>query len=107
MASQSDSPREKGPHQPRSLNFPSRQFGKTKVVSHSFQSKWFDKYKWLHYDEAQDAAYCYTCRTAEEQGELKNKYKDSAFISRGYTNWKDGTVSFTKHESSDCHKEAV
>lgn len=72
MASQSDSPREKGPHQPRSLNFPSRQFGKTKVVSRSFQSKWFDKYKWLHYDEAQDAAYCYTCRTAEEQGKLKN-----------------------------------
>ena len=29
------------------------------------------------------------------------------FISREFTNWKDGTVSFTKHESSDCHKEAV
>ena len=76
-------------------------------MSRSFQSNWFNKYKWLHHDEAQDAAYCYTCRTAEEQGKLKNKYKDSAFISRGYTNWKDGIVSFTKHESSDCHKEAV
>ena len=61
MAS-SDSPAsEEGPHQPRSLSFPSRQFGKTKIVSRSFQSKWFDQYQWLHYDEAQDAAYCYTC----------------------------------------------
>ena len=96
-----------GPHQPRSGSFPSRAFGKTKVVNRSFQSKWFDKYKWLHYDEAQDAAYCYTCKTAEEQNKLRTKYKDLAFISRGFTNWKDGPVGFTKHEGSDCHKEAV
>ena len=55
------------PHQPRSFNFPTRSFGKTKVVSRLFQSKWFDKYKWLHYDEAKDTAYCYTCRMADEQ----------------------------------------
>ena len=73
----------------------------------SFQSKWFDEYRWLHYNEAQDAAYCYTCKTANEQNKLKTKYKDSLFISRGFINWKDGTVSFTKHKSSDCHKEAV
>lgn len=96
-----------GPHQPRSFTFPSRSFGKKTVVSRSFQSKWFDKYKWLHYDEAMDAAYCYTCRKADEQNKLKSKYKDSAFISRGFTNWKDGTVGFAKHEGSDCHKEAI
>ena len=76
---------DQGPHQPRTFTFPSRSFGKTKIVSRSFQSKWFDKYKWLHYDEAQDAAYCYTCRTADEQNKLKSKYKESAFISRGFT----------------------
>ena len=93
----SDTPSEEGPHQPWSLNFPSRQFGKSKVVSRSFQSKWFDKYKWLHYDEAQDAAYCYTCRTANGQNKLKSKYKDSAFITRGFTNWKDGTSIYSVH----------
>ena len=40
-----------GPHQPRTYNFPSRPFGKTKVVHRSFQGKWFDKYTWLHYDD--------------------------------------------------------
>ena len=28
-------------------------------------------------------------------------------LSRGFNNWKDGTVGFTKRESSECHKEAV
>ena len=106
MASSSTNSESK-PHQPRSFNFPSKPFGKTKVVHRSFQSKWFDKYTWLHYDETVDAAYCHTCRKADEQGKLKTKYKDLAFISSGFTNWKDGTVGFTKHESSCCHKEAV
>ena len=92
---------------PHHFSFPSRVFGKSKAVRRSFQSKWFDKYTWLHYEESQDAAYCHTCRSADRQGKLRTKYKDSAFISRGFTNWKDGTVSFTKHESSVCHKEAV
>ena len=96
-----------GPHQPQTYNFPSRPFRKTKVVHHSFQGKWFDKYTWLHYDEGKDSAYCFTCKTADEQNKLRTKYKDSAFISRGFNNWKDGTVGFNKHEGSDCHKEAV
>ena len=69
-----------GPHQTRSGSFPSNAFGKTKVVNYSFQNKWFDKYKWLHYDEVQDAAYCYPCKTAEEQNKLRTKYKDLASI---------------------------
>ena len=73
----------------------------------SFQSKWFDKYTWLHYDEGKDSAYCFTCKTADEQNKLRTKYKDIAFISRGFNNWKDETVGFIKHEGSDCHKEAA
>ena len=30
-----------------------------------------------------------------------------AFIARGFTNWKDATVKFALHQSSNCHKEAV
>lgn len=30
-----------------------------------------------------------------------------AFISKGFTNWKDATVAFNKHLKSECHKEAV
>ena len=32
---------------------------------------------------------------------------DVAFISKGFTNWKDATVKFAIHEASKCHKEAV
>ena len=56
---------------PRTYNFPSRPFGKTKVVHRSFQGKWFDdKYTWLHYDDGTDSAYCFTCKTAHEQNKL-------------------------------------
>lgn len=53
------------------------------------------------------ATYCFTCQMADEQSKLKSKYKDLAFILRRFTDWKDGTVSFVKHEGSDCHKEVM
>jgi len=28
-------------------------------------------------------------------------------VTRGFSNWKDGTLSFKKHEKSSCHREAV
>ena len=61
-----------GPHQPQTYNFPSRPFQKMEVVQHhSIQSKWFNKYMWLHYDEGKDSAYCFTCKTADEQNKLR------------------------------------
>ena len=32
---------------------------------------------------------------------------DGAFISTGFSNWKDAIISFRKHECSNCHKEAL
>lgn len=32
---------------------------------------------------------------------------DAAFVSKGFSNSKDATISFRKHDSSGCHKEAV
>ncbi len=58
------------PHQPRSFNFPKREFGKKTVVKRSFNPSWFERYKWLHYDEAQDAAFCHVCRCAADQRRL-------------------------------------
>ena len=28
-------------------------------------------------------------------------------MSKGFSNWKDGTVGFKNHEASACHKEAM
>ena len=38
---------------------------------------------------------------------MASKCGDEAFTSRGFSNWKDAKVSFTKHEQTKCHKEAV
>ena len=95
------------PHQPRKFSFPMRSFGKTSVVKRSFQAAWFDKFPWIHYDEAMDAALCHLCARAENGGKLMANCKDVAFVSKGFTNWKDATEGFRRHEKSKCHADAV
>ena len=81
--------------------------GKSKVVQHSLhamQMVWQIRVGVL-WRVVGCCLYCYTSQTADIR--IGTKYRDSAFILRGFTNWKDGMVGLTKHESSDCHKEAV
>ena len=79
-------------NQPHYFSFPKRQFGKSKIVYRSFQSQWFHKWKWLHYDAASDAALCYICMNAVQKNKMPSSGNaDQAFISRGYSNWKDAT----------------
>ena len=51
---------------------------------------------------------CITCVQASAQKKLQwSSNLDLAFISNGFTNWKDATVKFSVHEASKCHKEVV
>ena len=95
------------PYQPRNISFPKVSFGKSKVILRSFNSTWFDKWCWLHWDESSQRAFCFTCISACKQNRLRSANADVAFISRGFQNWKDATISFRTHEGSSCHKEAV
>ena len=96
------------PNQPRSFNFPKRTFGKSAIVHHSFNSKWFDRWPWLHYSETNDSVVCFTCFRAKMEKKLQwSSNADIAFISRGFCNWKDATVKFAAHQASKCHKEAI
>ena len=88
------------PHQPRNFAFPCRTFGKKNPVKRSFRSDWYTKWRWLHYDEASDVAFCFYCRKADQEGKLRSTNKDLSFISKGFTNWKDATEAFKKHEKS-------
>ena len=38
------------PNQPIAYSFPKRPFGKAEVVHRAFQSSWFNRWSWLHYD---------------------------------------------------------
>jgi len=44
---------------------------------------------------------------AVQEGKLKATNKDLAFITRGFSNWKDATDCFCRHERSKCHLESL
>ena len=95
-------------HPSKSFAFPARKFGSNGAEKRSFRAEWCAKYDWLHYDRVADAAFCHLCITAEHEKKfLVSTKRDPAFISRGYTNWKDATTAFSTHLASRCHKEAV
>ena len=63
-----------------------------------FQTSWFDKYQWLHYDLCTDAAFCYICVRYHFSNPITPKKAESAFITTEFTNWrkavtKDGYCS--------------
>ena len=96
------------PHQLKNFRFPQREFGKTSVAKRSFQPQWFERWSWLHYDEDKDLAFCFTCVVAFQNNHLRSVSNlEQMFISTGFSNWKDATTKFNKHEASQCHKEAV
>ena len=95
-------------HQPSSIHFPQREFGKTSVVKRSFQPKWFQWWSWLHYDEDRDLAFCFACVVVYQKNLLQSAhFLEQAFISTGFSNWKDATAKFSKHEVSRCDKDSV
>ena len=52
--------------------------------------------------------FCHLCKQAATEKKLMaSKCVDEAFTSRGFSNWKDATASFARHEQSKCHKEAT
>ena len=95
-------------HPPSTYKFPKCKFGNTVITERSFQSRWCDTYKWLHYDKVNDAAFCHLCMSAEKERKfLSSHRREPTFISNGFTNWKEANKGFSKHQSSACHKEAI
>ena len=70
-------------HQPDSaFRFPKRALDKTSVVHRAFQHSWFEKLPFLHYNEANDVAYCHTCLLMFKEKKAKTTTKaDPAFVS--------------------------
>ena len=89
------------------FKFPYREFGKQKLVKRAFQHSWFAKWKWLHYEEDMNKAFCYNCIQAYKEDKLRASNLELAFISKVFNNWKDASVKFKEHESSNCHKDSM
>ena len=98
------------PNQPTSFAFPKREFGKARIVKRSFQSSWFARWPWLHYDCSRDSAFCHVCVKAVKEAKMRltsGNVKDSTFISGGFHNWKDAIPVFTSHNQTTTHKTAT
>lgn len=97
------------PHHPNVAIIPSQKHivkGKGKEIR--FQSSWFEKYKWTHYDTETNGILCFTCLKAKERGLTNSsKCQDPAFTSVGFKNWKKALEKFSQHELSDSHRFAV
>ena len=52
-------------------------------------------------------AFCYNCIQAYKEDKLRASNLELAFISKGFNNWKDASVKFKEHESSNCHKDSM
>ena len=91
------------PNQPR-LKFPMRQFGSKR---RSFCYSWYEKYRWLHYIEEEDAVLCFYCATAVQLKMPMRGYMDTVFSTSGFFNWKKALDKFSKHDQSACHCDAI
>ena len=69
------------PNQPTNYDFLKKLFGKKTVVARSFQATWFCTWKWLHYDELNDKAYCFYCVKGFKEKKLKAPNAEPAFVS--------------------------
>ncbi|XP_066914540.1 zinc finger MYM-type protein 1-like [Clytia hemisphaerica] len=100
------------PLQPLLESFPSRIFGKDKNrkdIKRSFNSSWYKKYDWIHYDSLRDAVFCFTCLKAAHENLLTTSKAEDTFTRFGYTNWKKALEKgrgFDKHQHSEAHKES-
>ena len=101
------------PNQPATFSFPKRKFGETRPVYRYFQAAWFKKWPWIHNDQVNDRAFCFTCGRASRSADFKvcaSKGGD-AFLIRGYYNWKDACGEkrggFASYEHSNIHKYCV
>lgn len=93
------------PFQPN-LNFPGRRFG-SESFERSFQRRWFEKWRWLHYVSETDSVLCFTCNQAAAKGLLLHSHSDSSFARGGFCNWKKAREKFAQHELSDLHSDSL
>ncbi|KAK7898153.1 hypothetical protein WMY93_019006 [Mugilogobius chulae] len=73
-----------------------------------FQDRWYKMHPWLHYNENTRGILCFYCVKAYTvQKSTLSKRADPAFSSKGFTNWKNATLRFNRHEQCQRHLHAV
>ena len=96
------------PNQPEGMVFPFKLYGKKNPKKRSMHSHYFKQWTFLHWEEERSAVFCLPCHNVHALGmNILARKGDEAFVSAGFTNWKDATHDFKRHESSQMHAESV
>ena len=73
-----------------------------------FQENWYSLYPWLHHSPAVEGILCFYCvKTYTISKSTLSKKADTAFSSKGFTNWKNARLRFECHQNSKAHHHAV
>ena len=81
---------------------------KSRPGAGSYKQHWRKRFTWLRYDKIRQHVTCASCCEAQQRGLLGGVTKrDDAFMSRGFDSWRKANERFTRHENSNCHREAV
>ena len=86
-------------NQPKSFSYHKKKFRKEE---RSLLPSWYDKWTWLHNDEAKDSVYCIICKNVIRV--------ENTVINTGYSKWKHAKSTdkgFHQHESPYSHQQAI
>ena len=70
-------------NQPRNYSYPERKFGKDE---RNFLPSWYEKWNWLHYDEAEDSVSCIICTSAYHHDMINDIKVENSFVKTGCSN---------------------
>lgn len=93
------------PYQPTADNIPHQFAGKDKKNCLKFQSSWYQKYTWIHYDDKLKGVLCFICLKAHALNvcNLVRK-REETFTQVGFRNWKKALEKFSEHDRSSSHR---
>lgn len=90
----------RGPFQPKLNEYPLTKFGdKTR----SFNSSWYDQFKWLEYSLTADRVFCFTCRLFNNSSGINVGHAEVNYSKVRFNNWKNATNKFREHQLTKTH----
>jgi hypothetical protein len=90
----------RGPCQPKLNMYPRTKFGEKQ---RSFNSFWYDQFKWLEYSITADRAFCFPCRLFNNSSGINVGHAEVNYSKVGFNNWKNATSKFREHQLTKTH----
>jgi len=80
--------------------YPRTKFGEKQ---RSFNSSWYEQFKWLEYSLTADRAFCFPCRLFNNSSGINVGHAEVNYSKVGFNNWKNATSKFREHQLTKTH----